>query len=223
MTVTSALILTVGLATPAPAPVAAATQSSVAANPDRSPGNARMSDGVGKQVEALELEAAFAPSLVLGDAANPRYQESYSRWGVAGTISFTYRARYFLNPHIEAGYAWLASGDSQLPPGIWGEGGSIEQSLTCWTISPGATLPFWRFRLLAGIGIVVAEQANIVFGEENESSQLGMLQRLGLSFDALKTERTRLAAVLEYQNSAGLKLSWLTLGVSFRGDFVQWD
>ena len=220
MTFASAIVVSLGLA--APAPAVAATQAAVT-NPDRSPGNARMTDGTGKQVQAFELEATLAPSVLFGDAANPGYQTNYNRWGVAMTGVFTYRARYFLEPHLEFGYAWLANGDSNLPDGPWGAGGTMEQRLRCWTLSPGITFPFWRFRAIAGLGFAVAMQENEFLGETNSSSQVGLLQRLAFSFDAIKTERMRLAAQLEYQNSAGLKLQWFTFGVSLRGDILQWD
>ncbi|HEY3495026.1 MAG TPA: hypothetical protein VGK73_10085 [Polyangiaceae bacterium] len=226
MTLSSALVLTLGLT--APAPAVAATQGAVAVDPGRSPGNARMTDGTGKQLQALELEATLSPSVLFADAANPSYQSSYNRWGFAATGVFTYRPRYFLQPHMEVGYAHLASGESHLPDGFAQldtdlPGGTMEQSLWCWTFSPGVTFPFWRFRAIAGIGFAIAFQENVFRGETNQSSQLGLLQRLALSFDALKTDRMRLAAQIEYQDASGLKLKWLTFGVSFRGDFVQWD
>jgi hypothetical protein len=233
VTITSAFITAVGLAAPATAPAVAATESAVAVNPDRSPGNARMTDGRGKQVQALELEATLAPSIVFSEPANPSNQDSFSRWGVEGTVSFTYRARYFLQPTIIVGYAHLASGEATLPDGVFAPpgqepitlytGGKLEQSLGAWSVSPGVAFPFWRFRLIATIGFSIAQQSNTLNGEENSSSQLGLSSRAALSFDALKTERTRLAVELQSSNSAGLKLHWMTLGVSFRGDFVQWD
>jgi hypothetical protein len=228
MSIGSALVAALGLGAPVAGVVPVSEPVSVApsratASPDRSPGNARMTDGLGEQVQALEIEATLSPSVLFADAANPSYQRSYSNWGVAATGSFTYRARYFLSPSIEVGYARLARGDSALPDGPWGSGGTMEQQLSCWTISPGVHFPFWRFRLLAGIGLAIAEQENEFLGETNSVSQIGIYNRLGLSFDAVKTDRVRLAGVVQYGSSSGLKLSFLTFGVSFRGDIVQWD
>jgi hypothetical protein len=224
VTVTAAFVTALGLAAPVAVPATAATQSAVAMNPDRSPGNARMTDGRGKQVQAFELELSAAPTVLFSEPANPSTQDSFSRWGAQVTASFTYRARYFLSPTIRIGHVWLASGDATIPDNqFYGPGGDMEQSLSAWIISPGVTFPFWRFRLTGGIGLAIADQTNTLNGDENSSSQAGLMNTLALSFDAIKTERTRLAVELMSGNSDGLKLHWLALGVSFRGDIYQWD
>ena len=225
MTIASLVVAAVGLGAPSAAPALAATQSTVAVDPDRSPGNARMSDGLGKQVQALELEATIAPSVLFADAANPGYQTSYTNWGFAVSGSFTYRARYFLNPTMLVGYTKLASGESKLPDdeSTWGPGGTMKQSLSCWSLSPGVIFPFWRFRLAAGLGLAFAKIEDDFLEETNSSTQVGILNRVALSFDALKTDHVRLAGFVQYEHASGLKLKWLTFGVSFRGDFVQWD
>jgi hypothetical protein len=218
----AAFVTAVGLGAPATVAVTPSTQSA-AVDPDRSPGNARMTDGRGKQVQALEIELHAAPTVLFSEPANPSTQDEFSRWGAQISGSFTFRARYFLNPTIRIGHAWLATGEATLPDSMFYTGGKMEQALSAWVISPGFALPFWRFRLTAGLGIAIADQQNTFNGDENSSSQTGLLSTVALSFDAVKTERMRFAIETVSSNSAGLKLHWLTLGVSLRGDIVQWD
>jgi hypothetical protein len=223
VSVTAAFVAALGLGAPATASAVAAPQSAVV-DPDRSPGNARMTDGRGKQLQALELELGVSPTILFSEPANPSTQDEFSRWGAQVMGSFTYRARYFISPTIRIGHVWLARGEATLPDSqFYGPGGKMEQSLSAWVISPGVTFPFWRFRLTGGLGLAIADQKNTFNGDENSSGQPGLISTLALSFDALKLDRARLAVEVLTGNSDGLKLHWLALGVSFRGDIVQWD
>jgi len=48
-------------------------------------------------------------------------------------------AHYFVDPYLSVSYANLAGGESQIPDGPWGTGGTIEQRLGAWIIAPGIT------------------------------------------------------------------------------------
>jgi hypothetical protein len=85
---------------------------------------------------ALELSGVLGPTLTFGEPANPQYARSSSRVGVLLGAVVAYRSSYFVAPRLEVDYAALASGESELPSGPWGDGGKLEQRLRSWVISP---------------------------------------------------------------------------------------
>jgi hypothetical protein len=168
----------------------------------------------------LEASVALAPTLVFEDPANPAYTQSYRRVGVYGEVAFAYRSHYFLDPFISVGYATLASGESILPNGPWGAGGTLTQHLGAWVISPGITTDLWRFRLRFALGLGIIEETNSYLGVENASSQVAFAQQLGLGFNVLDTHAFRLDAETRLVMAPGADVTFVTLGVVARGDLI---
>ena len=96
---------------------------------------------------SLEVFAFAGPSLVAGEPAVPDATESFRRVGIYGQLGVAFRSRYFLDPFLALGYGTLASADTDLPDGAWGEGGTLSQRLDTWLVSPGVTADLYRFRL----------------------------------------------------------------------------
>jgi hypothetical protein len=170
------------------------------------------------RVSSLELSGAFGPSYVFGEPANPEYTQQVTQVGAYGELGFAYRSSYFVDPFISVGYASLASGQSRLPDGVWGEGGEIGQHLGAWVISPGITSDIWRFRPRFGLGLAVIVQSFEFQGEEHSSTQLPVVAQLGLGFNAYDDGRFRLDLEGRGIIASGADVTFLTLDVVLRGD-----
>jgi hypothetical protein len=158
---------------------------------------------------------------VFGEPANPAYARSLRRVGGLVELGVAYRSSYFVDPFLSASYANLAGGESVLPDGPWGGGGTIEQQLGAWVIAPGITSDIWRFRLRIGIGLAIVTQHYRFQGRDDSSVQLPLSNQLGLGFNALETERFRLDAEARAILAPGADVSFVTLAVVARGDLVQ--
>jgi len=169
-------------------------------------------------VSSLEITGAFGPSVLFGDAANPGYVESFSRAGVYGELGIAYRSNYFVDPFLTVGYGSLARGTSDLPDGAWGTGGTIEQDLGAWLISPGITTDIWRFRPRIGFGLAVVVQRFEFEGETHSSTQLPLVTQLGLGFNAFDDGRFRLDVETRGVLAPGADVRFMTFDVVFRGD-----
>lgn len=169
---------------------------------------------------SLELGGLLGPSVVFGDAANAEYEPSLRRVGVFGAVSLAYRSSYFIDPFVMIGYAALASGESTLPAGEWGDGGTLKQRLGTWIIAPGITLDLWRFRPLLGLGLGLVEQSNSFRGDESSSGQPSIASQLGLGFNLLDTRRFRLDVDTRVVLVPGADIRFLTLALVARGDVL---
>jgi hypothetical protein len=156
--------------------------------------------------------------MVFGDAANPEYVQSFTRTGVYGELGVSYRSSYFVDPFLSVGYAVLATGVSEIPPGAYGDGGEIEQRLSTWVISPGITTDIWRFRPRLGLGLAVVMQKFEFQGETNSSSQLPVVTQLGLGFNAFNDGRFRLDLETRAVLARGADVTFVTLDAVMRGD-----
>ena len=145
------------------------------------------------------------------------------RVGFYGEIGLAYRSPYFLDPFLFVGHGTLASGESVLPAGPWGDGGTVEQSLGAWVISPGVTSDLWRFRPRLGIGLAVVQQSFSFLGEESSSSQLPIVTVLGLGFNALDDGRFRLDVEARGVFASGADVTFMTLDAVLRGDWIRFD
>jgi hypothetical protein len=172
------------------------------------------------RVSSLEVSAAFGPSYVFGEPANPEYTQTVTQVGFYGELGFAYRSSYFVDPFISVGYGSLASGQSQLPDGAWGEGGEIGQHLGAWVISPGITSDIWRFRPRFGLGLAVIVQSFNFEGEESSSTQLPVLAQLGLGFNAYDDGRFRLDLEGRGIIASGADVTFMTLDIVARGDLL---
>jgi hypothetical protein len=138
----------------------------------------------------------------------------YAEAGVA------YRSKYFLDPFISAGYATLASGETTLPDGEYGPGGTLHQHLGVWLLSPGVTTDLWRFRLRFGIGLAVVKQSFRFQGEDTTSTQLPFAFEAGVGYNFYKLPRFRLDAEARFVQAKGADIAFWTLGLTGRGDLV---
>ena len=196
--------------TPAPATVANTASGADAPSPAAS-----------ARPEALQVAAMLGPTLAFGDAANPEYQRSVSRIGVALIGSLIYRPDYFLTPQLDIGYAALASGDAQLPDGPWGTGGKVQQRLAEWIISPTITADLWRFRPRLGLGLAIVSQANEFQGASHSATQIALITQFGLGFKVLETRALRIDAEARYLLSKGADVAFTTLGLAACFDVIQ--
>jgi hypothetical protein len=196
--------------TPAPAAVQNEASGSSAPSPAES-----------AAPEALQLAAMLGPTLAFGDAANPEYQSSVSRIGVALIGSLIYRPDYFLTPQLDIGYAALASGEARLPDGPWGTGGKVEQRLAEWIISPTVTADLWRFRPRLGLGLAIVSQANEFQGASHSVTQISLVTQFGLGFQVLETRALRIDAEARYVLAKGADIAFTTLGLAACFDVIQ--
>jgi hypothetical protein len=167
---------------------------------------------------ALEVGATLGPSIVFGEPANPEYTQSFGRVGLYVAGAVTYRTSYFIDPFLEVGYAFLASGESNLPSGPWGDGGVMEQQLGMWVISPGIRTELWRFRPQIGLGLGIARQSNDFLGETNSLSQVAVLTQLGVDFEVFSADRLRIDSGLKVAASPGNGITFVSLVVAARFD-----
>jgi hypothetical protein len=170
---------------------------------------------------AVELSASLGPTVVFGEPANPAYTQSYGRVGVLASLAVAYRSPYFLDPLLEVGYAFLASGESLLPDGPWGAGGIVEQSLATWLISPGVSTEIWRIRARLGIGLAVVSQSNTFQGVDSSTTQLPIASQLVIGFKALDNHLIRLDAEARAVVAEGAGINFVSLGLTGRFDIVS--
>jgi len=169
-------------------------------------------------VSSLEIFGTFGPSVIFGEPANPEYTQTFSRTGAFGELGFSYRSRYFVDPFLSVGYATLASGESRIPAGAYGPGGSVGQHLGAWVISPGITSDIWRFRPRLGFGVAVVVQSFEFQGEEHTSSQTPLVTQLGLGFNAFDDDRFRFDLEARAVLAPGADVRFMTFDVVMRGD-----
>jgi hypothetical protein len=212
---------------PAPANPAAsgsATLVPVAAAPPAADQSGEIAAGTDAPAEkdrsSLEIALAFGPTVVGGEAANPEFNPSLTRVGAFGELAIAYRSSYFVDPFFAVGYATLAHGESQLPNGEWGTGGTLKQSLGAWTISPGLTADIWRFRPRFAIGLAIVKQGYSFGGEEHTASQTPLVTQLGLGFVAHDGPRFRLDIEARAVLISGAEVNFGTLDLILRGDAI---
>ena len=169
---------------------------------------------------SLELSLSIGPTVTFGEAANPEYNPSLTRVGLYGAFGVAYRSSYFIDPFVEVGIGTLASGEVTLPDGAWGKGGTLEQHLGVWTISPGITADLWRFRPRFGMGIGFIQQSYRFNGQEHSSSQPPLLAQLGLGFVAYDSDRLRLDIEARTVIMNGAEVTFSTLDLILRVDAV---
>ena len=170
---------------------------------------------------SLELWGTVGPSVVFGEPANPEYTQSFRRVGVLGEVGVAYRSSYFVDPFLSVAYATLASGESRLPNGPWGAGGTMDQHLGAWVIAPGVTSDLWRFRLRFGLGLAIVVQRFEMLGQQTSSNQFPLANQLGVGFNALAWERFRLDAETRLIWAPGAEVSFVTVALVARGDLLQ--
>jgi hypothetical protein len=141
--------------------------------------------------------------------------------GVFSELAVGYRSSYFVDPYFSVGYAPLAGGETQLPSGPWGAGGTLDQRLEIWTITPGITLDIWRVRLRAALGLAVAVQHFRFPGEDHSSTQVPLAHQLGLGFNVLDVHRFRLDLEARYVGAPGADVTFLTFAAVLRGDVLE--
>ena len=167
---------------------------------------------------SLELSGALGPSLVFGEPANPQFDQSVGRVGVELAAAIAYRSSYFVDPQLEVGYAWLAHGRTELPSGLWGDGGALKQQLGAWVISPGVSVDIWRFRPRLGIGLSIVSQSNDFGGQTHSSTQLSVLSQAGLGFQVFETDSLRIDADAKIVGIPGADLTFVSVGLVGRWD-----
>jgi hypothetical protein len=171
----------------------------------------------------IEIAASAGPSVVFGEPANPELSPSVSRWGALLSATVAYRSGYFITPSLEVGYAWLARGEAELPAGPWGEGGSLEQRLGAWLISPGISARIWRFRPRLGIGFAIVTQSFSFWDENNSSSQYPLASQLVVDFEGLDLDGIRLDLQAGLVHAAGAGLTLARFGIAAHFDIVTFD
>lgn len=186
---------------------------------DGSRGQAPPSDA--RATSALELSAFAGPSVVFGAPANPDYSPSVERVGALLAGALTYRSSYFIAPVLEVGYAWLARGSSELPSGPWGEGGTVEQRLGTWILSPGVSAEIWRLRARLGLGLGIVTQSDTFRGQTSSTSQLPVLSQLVIACKAVDIAAVRLDVEGRAVVASGADISFIGLGVSARFDVLD--
>jgi len=170
---------------------------------------------------SLELSLSFGPSVLWGEAANPEFDPSVTRFGAYGAFGIGYRSSYFIDPFLEVGYGSLATGEVTLPNDpAWGTGGTLEQHLGVWTISPGLTAELWRFRPRFGMGLAVVVQGYHFGGEDHSSTQLPLLAQFGLGFVAYDSPRVRLDIEARQVVIGGADVHFTTIDVLLRADAI---
>jgi hypothetical protein len=192
---------------------------SAAAEPADKPPNLKKKELAPQpSVSSLEISGTVGPTYVFGDAANPEYVQSVHRGGFYGELGVSYRSSYFVDPFLSVGYATLASGVSRLPDGLWGAGGTMEQHLGAWVISPGITSDIWRFRPRFGLGVAVIVQSFSFNGDENSSTQTPLAAQLGLGFNMWDDDRFRFDLESRAIVASGADVTFVTLDAVLRGD-----
>jgi hypothetical protein len=174
-----------------------------------------------RATSALELAAFAGPSVVFGEPANPDYSPSVERIGALLAVAVTYRSSYFLAPVFEVGHAWLARGSAELPSGPWGEGGTIEQRLSTWILSPGVSAELWRLRARFGLGLGIVSQSDTFRGQTSSTSQLPVLSQLVIGCTALDLTAVRLDVEGRAVVASGADISFVGIGVSARFDVLD--
>jgi len=170
------------------------------------------------EASSLEVFGSFGPTILFGDPATAGYQASFGRVGLIGELGFAYRSWYFIDPFISVGYASLARGQAVLPDGEWGVGGTLEQKLRTWIISPGITSDLWRFRPRFALGVAIIVQSFEFNGVESSSTQTPLVAQLGLGFNVFDEGRTRLDLEMRGVLANGADVNFMTLDVTLRGD-----
>lgn len=184
-------------------------------------GNAAPASHDARVPSALELSAFAGPSIVFGAPANPDYSPSVERVGALVTGSVTYRSSYFIAPVLEVGYAWLARGSAELPNGPWGEGGTVEQRLGMWLLSPGVSAELWRLRARLGLGLAIVTQSDTFRGQTSSTSQLPLSSQLVIACKALDVAAVRLDVEGRAVVASGADISFIGVGVSARFDALE--
>jgi len=202
----------------APAPAPAGSAATTAADSDDGPLRKWFLED--KTPSSLELSLLLGPSVTYGEAANPEFNPSLTRVGLFGAFAIAYRSSYFLDPFIEVGYGTLATGHVTLPDGEWGKGGTLDQHLGAWTISPGVSTDIWRFRPRFGMGIGLIEQSYRFQGQQHSSSQPPLLAQFGLGFLAYDSQRLRLDVEARTYVMAGASVTFTTLDLNMRVDSI---
>jgi len=174
-----------------------------------------------RPTSALEVSAFVGPSVVFGAPANPDYSPSVERVGALVAGAVTYRSSYFIDPVLEVGYAWLARGTSELPSGPWGEGGTVEQRLGTWIISPGVSAEFWRLRARLGLGLGIVTQSDTFRGQTFSTSQLPVMSQLVIACKALDLAPVQIDVEGRAVLASGADISFIGLGVSARFDALD--
>jgi hypothetical protein len=169
---------------------------------------------------SLELSLSIGPTVMYGEAANPEYDPSVSRFGVFGSFGIGYRSSYFIDPFIELGYGSLATGEVVLPNGPWGAGGTLKQQLSVVTLSPGITADIWRFRPKIGLGISFVTESYSFGGQEHSSTQPPLLAQLGLGFVAVDVPRFRLDIEARTVIMQGADVHFTTIDIVLRADAI---
>ena len=211
-----------GAAVAAAAPAAeappAAPVESVPVQPEPAAPAPAPAEAPAAEPASLELFGTIAPTVTQGEPANPQLTNSFRRVGFYGEAGVAYRSKYFLDPFISVGYGTLASGETTLPDSKYGSGGTLDQHLGTWLLSPGVTTDIWRFRLRFGIGIAVIKQSFRYQGETNTATQLPLAWEAGLGFNFYKIPRFRLDAEARFVEAKGADVSFWMLGITGRGD-----
>jgi hypothetical protein len=197
-----------------------------ASSPELAPAASEAGDksaarGDTRATSALELSAFAGPSVVFGELANPAYSPSVERIGALLAGAVTYRSRYFLAPVLELGYAWLAWGSTELPDGPWGEGGTVEQRLATWIISPGVSAELWRVRARLGLGLGVVTQSDTFRGQTSSTRQWPLTSQLVIAFKALDVSAVRLDVEGRAVVAGGADVSFIGVGLSARLDALE--
>ena len=169
---------------------------------------------------SLEAFAFMGPSLVAGDPADPEATDSFRRIGIYGGLGVAFRSRYFLDPFLSVGYGTLASGDTELPDGAWGEGGTLSQRLDTWLFSPGVTADLFRVRLRLGLGLAIVVQRYGFGGEETTTTQFPIAGQVGIGFNVLARRSFRLDVESTFVHAAGADVTFGVLGLTARSDVV---
>jgi hypothetical protein len=172
---------------------------------------------------SLEAFAFMGPSWVAGDPAMPEATESFRRVGIYGGLGVAFRSRYFLDPFLSVGYGTLASGDTALPDGVWGEGGTLSQRLDTWLVSPGVTADLFRFRLRLGLGLAIVVQHYGFDGEQTTTTQFPLAGQVGIGFMVLERQRFRLDVESTFVHAAGADVTFAVFGVTARGDLLTFQ
>jgi hypothetical protein len=175
----------------------------------------------GSRSPTLEVSGMAGPSLVTGEPATPDATDSFRRVGIYGELAVAYRSRYFLDPFVSVGYGTLASADTELQDGAWGEGGTLSQRLDTWLVSPGVTADFFRFRLRLGLGLAIVVQRYDFRGDESATTQLPIAGQVGLGFNLLESPALRLDVESKFVRAAGADVTFAVLGVTARGDLFD--
>src|SRR5262249_18764692 len=125
-----------------------------------------------------------------------------------------------IDPFLAVGYAMLARGESQLPAGPWGSGGTLDQHLSAWIVAPGITTDIWRIRLRLGLGFSFVEQGFDLNGTSNSTSQFALSNQAAIGFNLVDINRFRLDTEVRYVGIPGADIFFGTLVVVARGDVL---